>query len=65
MYIRVVFFYKANYKSSSIQALFFLGTLYTILRPLEAVRLKTSASWLCAGGLKLRMWDFRYLGLWG
>ena len=39
IYSRVVFFYKANYKSSSIQALFFLGTLYTILRPLEAVRL--------------------------
>ena len=39
MFSRVVFFYKANYKSSSIQALFFLGTLYTILRPLEAVRL--------------------------
>jgi len=34
--IRVVFLYKANYKSSPIQVLFFLVVPCNILRPLAA-----------------------------
>ena len=33
---RVLVLYKANYKSSPMQVLFFLGLLHNILRPLTA-----------------------------
>ena len=44
---RVVFLYKANYKSSPIQVLFFLVVPCNILRPLAAFWTWTNQYWSC------------------
>ena len=47
LHIRVVVLYKANYKSSPIQVLFFLVVPCNILRPLAAFWTWTNQYWSC------------------